>query len=92
MTPDCAEFLLQTPEAERVGRVFAIVGLDTGRPISGKRVSRIVSKIGEQAGVVVNKAEGKYASARRLPPDVRDPLGEAGHAGCAPKADASLQH
>jgi integrase len=66
MTPDFAEFLLKTPQAERSGRVFKLLGLETGRPISEKRVSRIVSKIGKKAGVVVNKEEGKYASAHDL--------------------------
>jgi integrase len=66
MTPDFAEWLLQTPEAERVGRVFKVNGLKTGKPISPKRVCRLVSKIGKKAGVVVNKADGKYASAHDL--------------------------
>jgi integrase len=62
MTPDFAKWLAQTAEAERTGRVFKLNGLRTGRPITAKRVSRIVSKIGRKAGVVVN-AEGKSASA-----------------------------
>ena len=32
-----------------------------------KRVSRLLSKIGKRAGVIVNKADGKYASAHDLP-------------------------
>ncbi len=68
MTPDFAEFLLKTPEAQRHGVVFKINGLDTGKPITGKRVSRIVSKIGQKASppVVVNKDDEKYASAHDL--------------------------
>jgi len=66
MTPDFAEWLLRTPQAERHGRVFKLNGLQTGTPITGKRVGRIVSKIGKAAGVVVNKAEGKFASAHDL--------------------------
>ena len=54
------------PEAERHGRVFKLNGLQTGEPITAKRVGRIVSKIGKAAGVVVNKAEGKFASAHDL--------------------------
>ena len=66
MTPDFAEFLLQTPEARRLGLVFKIVGLQSGTPISEKRVSRILSSIGQRAGVVVNKADDKFASAHDL--------------------------
>ena len=66
MTPDFAQWLLQTPEAERVGRVFKVNGLKTGRPITPKRVCRLLSKFGKAAGVVVNKADGKYASAHDL--------------------------
>jgi integrase len=40
--------------------------LQTGRPITPKRISRIVSAIGKRANVVVNKAEAKYASAHDL--------------------------
>jgi len=66
MTPDFAEWLLRTPETERTGRVFKLVGTHTGQPITPKRVSRIVSKIGETAGVVVNSADGKYSSCHDL--------------------------
>jgi integrase len=66
MTPDFAEFLIKTPRGERSGPVFKILGLQTGQPITPKRISRIISAIGEKAGVVVNKAEGKFASAHDL--------------------------
>ncbi|MEX2119904.1 MAG: site-specific integrase, partial [Pirellulales bacterium] len=66
MTPDFAEWLLSTPEHDRVGLVFKLPGLLTGKTISQKRVSRIISTIGEKAGVVVNKDEGKFASAHDL--------------------------
>lgn len=66
MTPDFAEFLLKTPAGKRNGPVFKIDGLQTREPISPKRISRIISAIGEKAGVVVNKAEGKFASAHDL--------------------------
>jgi integrase len=66
MTPDFAEFLLKTPLADRRGLVFKITGLQTGQPITPKRISRIVSAIGKKAGVVVNKADGKFASAHDL--------------------------
>lgn len=59
MTPDFAEFILQTPEAERHGRVFNVGA-------SGNKVGVTVSCIGKRAGVVVNKADSKYASAHDL--------------------------
>jgi integrase len=66
MTPDFAEWLSQTPEGERHGRVFKLDGLQTRKPITAKRVCRLVSKIGKKAGIVVNKADGKFASAHDL--------------------------
>ena len=66
MTPDFAEFLFQTPEAERVGRVFNLVAPSTGKPIARNEVGRIVAAIGKKAKVVTNKAEGKFASAHDL--------------------------
>jgi integrase len=66
MTPDFAQWLLQTPEPDRHGRVFKVNGLQTGKPITPKRVCRLVSKFGKAAGVVVNKADGKFASAHDL--------------------------
>ena len=67
MTPDFAEFVLQTPQEVREGRVFKLIGnTPTGEPITPKRVCRIVSAIGTAAGLVVNKADGKFASAHDL--------------------------
>ena len=66
MMPDFAEFLLKTPSVDRQGPVFPIVGLITRQPITPKRVSRIVSAIGEQAGIIVNRMDEKYASAHDL--------------------------
>ena len=66
MTPDFAQWLLQTPEAERHGRVFKLNGLQTGKPITTKRICRLISKIGKKAGVVVNKAAGKFATRHDL--------------------------
>jgi hypothetical protein len=45
MTQDFAEFLRQTPEEQRQGRVFGI-------RISIKKAGRIISAIGEKAGVI----------------------------------------
>ena len=66
MTPHFAEFILQTPEDERRGHVFKMLGTYTGQQITAKRVCRIISEIGKAAGVVVNKADGKFATARDL--------------------------
>ncbi len=66
MTPDLARFLLRTPKGQRLGTVFRLIGLSTGKPITPKRVSRIVSAIGKKAGIVVNEAEEKYGSAHDL--------------------------
>ena len=63
MTPDFAEFLLATPDSQREGTVFKVDGIFTGQPMTPGRVGRVVSAIGKQAKVVVNKGDGKYASA-----------------------------
>ena len=63
MTPDFAELLLQTPDKVRTGRVFKLVGKYTHQPITPRRVGRIISQIGEKSKVVVNKSDGKFASA-----------------------------
>jgi len=65
MTPDFAEWLLETPKEERQGVVFHL-GPHGGKQRSAKRVSRTVSRIGEMAGVVVNKDQGKFASCHDL--------------------------
>ena len=66
MAPDFAEFLLTTPDDQRTGPVFKLDGLQTGKPMTPTRIGRVVSAIGQKAGIVVNKAEGKYASAHDL--------------------------
>ena len=66
MTPDFAELLAEIPDSERTGQVFKVYGLNTGHQMTSARAGRIISKIGRRAGVVVNKAEGKYASAHDL--------------------------
>jgi integrase len=66
MTPDFAEYLLKTPEANRTGHVFKLVGKNTGRQITSARAGRVISDIGEQAEVLVNSMEGRYASAHDL--------------------------
>ena len=66
MTPDFAQFLAETPEAERYGRVFKLTRTQTKQPIGSGKVGVVVAKIGQKAGVVVNKADGKFASAHDL--------------------------
>ena len=62
ITPDFAEWLRSYSVEEQSGCVFAVANkgfrLDT--------VSKIVSKIGQSAEVVVNKAQNKFASAHDL--------------------------
>ena len=65
VTPDFAAFLLQTPEAERVGPVFPLAD-QYGMPIAPRNVGVIVSKIGRKAKVVTNKADGKFAGCHDL--------------------------
>lgn len=78
MTPDFAQFILETPEAERHGRVFKLnevtpvkdgegnVTLKRGSPITAHSIGQIVTRIGEKARIVVNAVEGKTASAHDL--------------------------
>lgn len=55
MTPDFAEFLLETPEADRHGRVFPLNRMDNGQPFADGKVGGIVGQFGKRAGVVVNR-------------------------------------
>jgi hypothetical protein len=58
MTPDFAAWLLATPQSERSGFVFHLIdNRQFQRRL--KRVSRIVSEIGERAGVLVNKGKAR---------------------------------
>ena len=76
MAPEFTELLLTTPAADRAGRVFKLVDR-FGKPRQFKDdwVSRVVSAIGEKAGVKVNtdqRGRIKYASAH----DLRRSFGE----------------
>ncbi len=58
IAPEFAEFLEQTPEAERRGRVFKLVGSRWGDArMQADWVSRVVCNIGRTAGVVVDQRE-----------------------------------
>ncbi len=58
--------VLESADDERTGSVFKLLGLDSGKPITLQRISRIVSAIGKRAGVVVNPSTSKAASAHDL--------------------------
>jgi integrase len=62
MTPDFAELLLRTPEAERRGRVFKL----TGTRLTVANVSSMIVAIGKKARIVVNAGAGKTASVHDL--------------------------
>ena len=65
MTQDFAEFLRQTPEAARKGRVFGI-------QISIKKAGRIISAIGQKAGVITatsRKADPESLGGRSMCPN-----------------------
>jgi integrase len=79
LAPEFAEFLLAVPEVQRFGRVFKLVNSDgSPREFQADWVGRVVSAIGEKAGVKVNTkwAKGaevvKFASAH----DLRRSFGE----------------
>jgi integrase len=78
IAPEFAVFLLETSEADRAGAVFKLPGI-RGRTseLRSDRVGRLVSKIGEKAGVRVytdprDPERVKYASAH----DLRRAFGE----------------
>jgi integrase len=66
VVPDFGAFLLNTPAEERIGRVFRLDEVATGVPLLPHRVGEIVGKIGRKAGVVVSKADGKFATCHDL--------------------------
>jgi len=66
MTPDFAPLLLETPPEEREGLVFACRGLRGNRLQEPKVVSKIVSRMGRVAGVIVDKSKDQYATAHDL--------------------------
>src|ERR1700694_2898618 len=77
IAPEFAEFLLATPEAERVGRVFKPAARRKDHStLSEDWVGRIFSRLGKAAGVKVDihpkTGKIKYASAR----DLRRSFGE----------------
>lgn len=65
LTPDFAQWLLQTPQNERSGFVFKLPGLSEGQ-MTHERVGRNIAAIGRRAGVLGNCDTDKYASAHDL--------------------------
>ena len=63
---DLAEFLLKTPKKERHGLVFKINALQTRKRMTTKRISRVISAIGEKSRTVVSKVDGKHGSVHEL--------------------------
>ena len=66
ITPDFAEFLSAVPVTERFGYVFWLPGAGARSQMTRKRVTKVVSRIGKQAGVLVNHTQRKTASAHDL--------------------------
>lgn len=68
MTPDFAEFLTATPEAQRTGLVFPLPKQKqrNGPAWTISRVSEILSAVGRVAEIVVNDRTGKTVSAHDL--------------------------
>ena len=63
MTPDFAQWLLQTPQSQRSGPVFDL-GDQPGRQRTTSNAGRVLGAIGEKAGVKANAT--KFASAHDL--------------------------
>lgn len=72
MAPDFAMWLKERPQSDRSGRVVAPLPFDPKRSMpNATRVSRVISAIGEAAGVIVDSdprtgEARKYASAHDL--------------------------
>ncbi|NLX95923.1 MAG: site-specific integrase, partial [Rhodopirellula sp.] len=75
MTPDFAEWLLHTPEADRVGPVFQLPGLVDGMPVQATRAGEIIRRIGAKAGVVVDR-EVRWVNEKVIDPKTGEPTGE----------------
>ncbi len=72
MTEDFYRLLMETPEAERVGKVFKLDGLRTRAPITTQKVCCLLSKIGKKAGVVVaTKEKRRRVDGKLIPVTVK---------------------
>ena len=82
IAPEFAEFLLRTPEDQRTGRVFRPMATKVrGEHLTVDRVSRIISKIGRAANVIVDQSANKVATAH----DLRRSFGERWSARVMPQ-------
>lgn len=74
LTPDFAELLLATPQADRCGLVFKLPSRVKGAMLTPDRVKRFICQIGKTAGIKVAQHgdKVKYASAH----DLRRSFGE----------------
>lgn len=63
IAPEFGEMLLSVPEDERTGRVFKFGRRSADSNPKLLAVSRLISAMGKEAGVVVNRKPVKYASA-----------------------------
>ena len=66
LVPDLAAWLELTPEAERQGPVIRLIDHRTRQPLCQQQVGKVVGRIGERAGVVTSKADGKFAGCHDL--------------------------
>jgi integrase len=72
MTPDFGAWLLQTPEADRAGRVFKLVNAVTGKPYVMTEVCRVITAIGSKAGVIVStKIKTEIREGKPTPVEVK---------------------
>ena len=84
LTPDFAELLLVTPQADRRGLVFKLPSRGVnGAVLTADRVKHLICKIGEKAGIKVaqNGERVKFASAH----DLRRSFGERWSARLLPQ-------
>jgi len=73
IAPEFVEFLRKTPKDQQRGYVFTPLARSVrGERLTADRVSRIVGRVGKSAGVVVDSAKRKFASAH----DLRRSFGE----------------
>jgi integrase len=66
IAPEFGELLLSIPKESRHGLVFRLYGPDGVSHLSVKRATRIVSRVGQAAGVVTNSSDGQTATAHDL--------------------------
>ena len=95
ITPDFAEFITRTSEADRHGPAFRPL-MPSGNPATAEQAGRMVALIGELARVVVHTdpktGGGQIRQLPRLATGFRQQVGQAGDAGRTAKADASRIH